>query len=498
MLESPLQNKVTISLDKSDSCLENIPVMTLSKILEVELTSKDQVLKPFWNSSSKKISKKLWLPQVIGSHDLEQKISLNGCLSTLERNLPYLTQKIVNPVQKNLLKNCLKLSQFSPQDIMANENILTRKYRFYPTDVQKCYLGKCFGGHRFFYNRTITYIENHGLRSNILIRPHVMISDKHNSKHPALIWSRELLYDQLDLAIAQACSNVKSCITKLKQKQIKHFHIKFLSKRNQNQICYFPKTAFRNCKLTPNKLGKNNTKIIFKDNIELSAEGSFSISKDAMNHYYFNLPFKTESKYDSATDNRLPIVSLDPGVRSFQTYFSEEEFGKIGNDFCDRYKQIDARLDKLQSISNCKAASHRTRSNIRKKCFVLRNKIQNITRDLHWKTASFLTKKYKVILLPEFGTQQMLKKSTLAPKIKRNMMHLSHYTFKERLLHKGKQNHSVVIICSEAYTTQTCTRCGLLNDAEKNKTYTCNSCYLSIDRDMNGARNIYIKSLSQL
>ena len=41
-------------------------------------------------------------------------------------------------------------------------------------------------------------------------------------------------------------------------------------------------------------------------------------------------------------------------------------------------------------------------------------------------------------------------------------------------------------ICTEEYTSKTCGRCGELNDVKA----------LVIDRDVNGARNIYIKVLN--
>ena len=51
-------------------------------------------------------------------------------------------------------------------------------------------------------------------------------------------------------------------------------------------------------------------------------------------------------------------------------------------------------------------------------------------------------------------------------------------------------------ICTEEYTSKTCGRCGELNDVKALDVYSCNKCKLVIDRDVNGARNIYIKVLN--
>ena len=46
-----------------------------------------------------------------------------------------------------------------------------------------------------------------------------------------------------------------------------------------------------------------------------------------------------------------------------------------------------------------------------------------------------------------------------------------------------------------SYTTRTCTNCGYLNKVGACKTIDCKGCDLKIDRDFNGARNIYLKGL---
>lgn len=57
-------------------------------------------------------------------------------------------------------------------------------------------------------------------------------------------------------------------------------------------------------------------------------------------------------------------------------------------------------------------------------------------------------------------------------------------------------NYSNVTICTEEYTSQTCGVCGELNkELKDSEVFKCNKCNLIIDRDINGARNIYIKNL---
>ena len=51
-----------------------------------------------------------------------------------------------------------------------------------------------------------------------------------------------------------------------------------------------------------------------------------------------------------------------------------------------------------------------------------------------------------------------------------------------------------VIICTEEYTSKTCTKWGTINNVGSSEIYKCKSCKLILDRDINGTRNILIKN----
>ncbi len=78
----------------------------------------------------------------------------------------------------------------------------------------------------------------------------------------------------------------------------------------------------------------------------------------------------------------------------------------------------------------------------------------------------------------------------------RRMLTWSHYLFKQRLLNKAREYPWVrVHIVNEAYTSKTCTRCGVIHERlGGRKTFRCQSCGTVLDRDYNGARNIYLKN----
>ena len=77
--------------------------------------------------------------------------------------------------------------------------------------------------------------------------------------------------------------------------------------------------------------------------------------------------------------------------------------------------------------------------------------------------------------------------------LRRSLLSLRHYEFRQRLIHKIRETKSRLIICHEPYTSKTCTKCGIINNIGSSKHYKCKECKLEIDRDVNGARNIFLR-----
>jgi putative transposase len=87
----------------------------------------------------------------------------------------------------------------------------------------------------------------------------------------------------------------------------------------------------------------------------------------------------------------------------------------------------------------------------------------------------------------------MVSNDKLPKIVRRDMMTLSHYKFKQRLQDKcNLLNGCHVEIVNEAYTSQCCGKCGKLKIINGDDIYKCICGYIE-NRDINGARNIYLK-----
>jgi putative transposase len=111
----------------------------------------------------------------------------------------------------------------------------------------------------------------------------------------------------------------------------------------------------------------------------------------------------------SVPENQRRIVALDPGVRAFQTFYSENSAGHIGQGDFGRIHRLCFYLDNL--ISRLSKVNGKTKREMKRAANRIRKKIHNLIKEIHGKTACFLVKNFDVILLPTFETKQMTGRS---------------------------------------------------------------------------------------
>ncbi len=127
----------------------------------------------------------------------------------------------------------------------------------------------------------------------------------------------------------------------------------------------------------------------------------------------------------------------------------------------------------------------------------LRAKIKSLVDELHKKTAKFLLDNFDVILLPTFETSQMALKGKrrIRSKSVRQMLTLSHYKFKQFIKHKALEQNKVVLDVNEAYTSKTVSWTGEIVKIGGSKIIKSPSTGQKMDRDLNGARGIFLRAL---
>jgi putative transposase len=230
------------------------------------------------------------------------------------------------------------------------------------------------------------------------------------------------------------------------------------------------------------------------DIIEQTKKGSLEcIYEEHTNRFFLHVPVPRDwiPTNDKRVDNQESlkvyknrIIALDPGIRKFMVGF--DPISRISSVFGDSAKfRISSLLLELDKLTDSTSK------------FLYWNKIKNLVDELHWKTINYLIENYDTILLPEFRIQQMISKRKLSRLTKRLMCMFSFHRFRERLAMKCSQFNKQLIIVNEAYTSCTCTRCGIRKKSNGMEIFTCKNCGLVIDRDTMGARNILLKYITE-
>jgi putative transposase len=292
-------------------------------------------------------------------------------------------------------------------------------------------------------------------------------------------------YQIKSIAVKDACKAVSNAKQKYKKTgQVQS--VRFRSRKNPYQSCYIPKSAVKPTGIYHTILGQ------LRYAEQLPEQFGDCRLVCAYGEYYLCLP---ETVGITRTDNQGRVVAIDPGVRTFATFFSETSVGKIGESDFSRIQRLCQHLDDLISRSS-KAKSAQKRK-MRKAASKMRLKIRNLIDELHHKSARFLVDNFDVILLPTFETSGMAIKSRrkIRSKTVRNLLSFAHYRFKMFLKHKAFEAGKLVLDVCEAYTSKTVSWTGELLNIGGAKSIRSRIDERVMDRDYNGARGIFLRAL---
>ncbi|NEQ08357.1 MAG: transposase [Moorea sp. SIO4E2] len=184
-------------------------------------------------------------------------------------------------------------------------------------------------------------------------------------------------------------------------------------------------------------------------------------------------------------------------------YVTENSVGKIGEGDFSRIQRLCLPFDRL--ISKISLSKGKQKRRIRKAARIITIRIQNLINELHHKAARFLVDNFDFILLPTFETSQMSKRQerkirwpkghATRTKTVRNLLSFSHYRFKQFLKHKAFETGKLVVDVCEAYTSQTVSWTGELVKIGGSKIIKSKIDGQKMDRDINGARGIFLRAL---
>lgn len=305
-------------------------------------------------------------------------------------------------------------------------------------------------------------------------------------------WVHKVPYDVRDGALKEFIQNLTTELGKGKR-----FHLKFKSRNDRTAAIPVLKKHWKNGVWFQRSL-KGRLKTTEGSLIELVSD-----SKVVKTRYGTYSLCHVYERCDPVILELLSnSIALDPGIRTFVTgYDPSGEIIEVAKGDSNALFKMCLGVDKVTS-KIAKAKRHKNRYQLKRAAARMRDQIRNRVKDLHRKTAVYLCENYKTIFLPVFGASRMVRKRNrkIRSKTVRQMLTFSHYQFRQHLLHKAQDYQGCkVVLVNEAYTSKTCGRCGHIKKTlGGNKTYSCKQCGLVVDRDVNGARNIWIRSVEEV
>lgn len=294
----------------------------------------------------------------------------------------------------------------------------------------------------------------------------------------------------LNKAISLACASFKSALSNLKNGNIKTFKIRKIKSNKKSLLMDIEQSSFT-------KDGKSFMKSILGKEVLNKNNIKYIINNDCKIHYNkdtkkFILLVPEEIKVSKNTKNNN-YISIDPGLRTFLNCTTNNSYIEIGKNVKDELKKEILRLDKINLIPKLKIKNRYLK--------IIRNRIKNKVNDMHWKIIDYLTNSYKTIIIGKWSTKSIIsnESSFFNGTNKRIIQSLSFYSFLKKLEYKCLTRNIDLKIVDEHYTSKMCTCCGnLKKDLNGNKIYNCTECKISIDRDYNGSRNIFLKSIKYI
>ena len=470
---------------------------------------RDDECVPFWNDDIHNISNKIFLP-------IKENMEKSNTPKTFLSNTWFKTEHF----QSIQYYDDLKIKNMKETE----KNVLkTVKIRIYPTPIQKEYLKRIIGVHRYFYNRTIQYINNYDKSTkktyfvvNYGDKEHINI-DLSNVKNKFDIrsarkllktnypdWMKDIPVNShvIDLAIIEAFNRYNGCLKAFAINR-KPFELKMKTKKDKYQTINIEKVMIKPKLNSILVKTKYKDKYIFKNlktSDKISNYNNLTDSSityiDKLDEFYINLGYNEKIKVNR--ENK--ICSVDPGIACFNVCYSDNAVHKIGigtskeiGKYC---KEIDIMTSRIyKKKEGVYKNNYQKRRRIKKALHKKIKKIQNIKEELHNKTVKFLTDNYGRIIMPPFETQKMAEKVNNS-RLARSLYNTSFYKFLIKLRIRCEIKGIEIIERPEYYTSKTCTRCGRINTGLKlqEREYCCSSCGIRIDRDINGARNIMLRN----
>ena len=353
------------------------------------------------------------------------------------------------------------------------------KYRIYPSTEQKVFFAKCFGCVRFFYNKSLSDM-NDIYKATGKFKNITPASYKEDYSFLKEADSLALSNAQLDRNTAfKAFFSHKSGFPKFKSKRNDQSY----TTNNQGSV----KISDNNRYISIPKCSRIRIKThrLFEGTIK-----SITVSMTTDNRYYISLLVEEETKPMEPTDK---MIGLDLGLKDLIVDSNGHKYKnhKYLTKSQEKLAKEQRKLSKMVKGSN-------NRNKQRIKIARLHKHIQNQRNDYLHKLSKRIIDENQVICIESLLVKDMMNDSKLA----RNISDVSWSRLVSMLVYKANWYGRTIVKVPTIYpSSQLCSTCGHKNSITKDlaiRKWICPKCGSIHDRDINAARNILSKGIEIL
>ena len=212
--------------------------------------------------------------------------------------------------------------------------------------------------------------------------------------------------------------------------------------------------------------------------------------------YYISICY--EDMKEQKRTSKTGKIGLDLGVKSLYASYDGLEFTTFKKlDFSEINKHITLISQKLARKQYDSNNYWKLVTQLQKRY----KKARDTKKDLYYKQANWLCANYSHIIIDDFSYKQYLAMNQVKGVVGRHtrirlLQEESPCLFKDILLYQSTKftNCVVEFVAKGTPTTQTCSKCGHKQVKKlelKDRTFKCESCGFTIDRDFNSAINTY-------
>ena len=359
------------------------------------------------------------------------------------------------------------------------------KYRFYPTNAQAAELLRTFGCVRKVYNLALA------ARTEAWARQERINYNQTSAMLTAWKQTEELGYlsDVSSVPLQQTLRHLQAAFANFFGKRAKYPRFKSRKKSHRSAEYTTSGFRFRNGALTLAKVTEP-LDIVWSRPLPEGAEPStVTVSQDAAGRWFVSL--LCEDPALSPLPATGTAVGVDVGLNHLLTLSTGEKIANSRHERRDR----DALAKAQRSLARKAKGDGANRAKARRRVAKIHARVVDRRRDGLHKLTTRLVRENQTIVIEDLSVRNMVKNRSLA----RAISDAAWSEFRSMLEYKASWYGREVIAVDRFFpSSKLCSHCGKLAESMPLhvRTWTCNGCGTTHDRDVNSAKNLKAAGLA--